>query len=824
MKTCNLNSANSSITLFKEIFEFPGSLNKEKNTAYGSFDEMYVHIQRKPEILFITSYPPRECGIATYSQDLINAIREKFDSSFSLKVCALEANGTENNYSDEVKYILHTAEQEQYSKLAKKLNADDNLKMIFLQHEFGLYGGVCGDYILNLLSKLKKPVITTFHTVLPNPDNNLKKIVRHIAAYSAKTVVMTNNAATILETEYQLPTEKVTVIPHGTHLISAINSSEKRRKIHFGDRLVLSTFGLLNEGKSIETALDALPKIIKQFPNVIYLILGKTHPTVVKQEGEKYRNFLYEKVLDLNLQNNVLFINKYLSLPDLLEYLQRTDIYLFTSKDPNQAVSGTFAYAMGCGCAVISTPIPHAKELSDGAGLTFDFQNSGQLAVAAIKILSNPVLLEDMRLKALHKINPTAWQNIAIAHIELANSWLVNRWSDNRNAARWNTEYQPLITIRFEIPKISLEHIRRLTTNKAMIQFSKISTPDLESGYTLDDNARALIAVTKHYELTGETADLELINNYLDFIIYCQQNDGKFLNYVDIKGKFFEKNKDENLEDSNGRAIWALGEFMSYNALFPPYLMMKAQSAIDKSLNHIISFKSPRAIAFAIKGLYFYDLEVNSVQLKNIITFLADNLVSKYRGVSNDNWKWFEEYLTYANSLLPEALLYAALSTGSILFKTIAKSSFDFLLSVIFKNDEIKVISNKGWHHKGQSSHPFGEQPIDVAYTVLALGKFYDTFGNKSYLQKMEIAFNWFLGKNHLHQIIYNPCTGGCYDGLEEKHVNLNQGAESTVSYLLARLTIEKYFSKKDFHSISRIKTGKRTRSEKNLENTFVQI
>ena len=797
---------------------------------YNSIQRNYLKNEwgnKKPEILIITSYPPRECGIATYSQDLINAIKEKFHSSFSIQVCALEANGTENSYSEEVKYILHTSELEQYGILAKKLNADDNLKMIFIQHEFGLYGGGYGDYLLDFLSKIKKPVITTFHTVLPEPNVNLKKIVQKVSAFSENIVVMTKNAAAILENEYHLPGKKITVISHGTHLISAFNSEEKKGKIHFGDRIVLSTFGLLNAGKSIETALDALPKIIKHFPNVIYLILGKTHPTVVKQEGEKYRDFLYEKVLKLNLQNNVMFINKYLSLQDLLEYLQRTDIYLFTSKDPNQAVSGTFAYAMGCGCAIISTPIPHAKELLDGAGLTFDFQNADKLAEATLKVLSNPEMLEDMRLKALHRINPTAWQNIAIAHIELAQKTIESNSLSNQaiqELSAVSSDYRrPINKVVYETPKISLEHIRRLTTETAMIQFSKISTPDLQSGYTLDDNARALIAVTKHYELTGDVTDLPLINCYLDFIIYCQQNDGKFLNYVDIKGKFFEKNKDENLEDSNGRAIWALGEFMSYNMLFHPSMMIKAQSAIDKSLDHIVSFKSPRAIAFAIKGLHFYDLEVDSVQLKNIITLLADNLVSKYRGVSTENWKWFEEYLTYANSLLSEAMLYAALSTGSLLFKTIAKSSFDFLMSVIFKNDEIKVISNQGWHLKGQVSHAYGEQPIDVAYTVLALGKFYDVFKNNSYLNKMEIAFSWFLGKNHLHQIIYNPCTGGCYDGLEETHVNLNQGAESTVSYLLARLTIEKYFSKRNFHSVSRIKQENRINRDKKFEKTFVE-
>ncbi len=730
-----------------------------------------------PEILFITSYPPRVCGIATYSQDLYNAIQDKFGSTFSFKICALEKNEDENDYADEVKYVLHTAKLGNYEKLADQLNADDNLQMVYIQHEFGLFGGDQGNYVLELLSKLNKPVITIFHTVLPNPDLVIKKLVEAIGILSESIVVMTKNAVAILKNEYNIVLQKIMVIPHGTHLISSSKKIILNAKIHLADRFVLSTFGLLNAGKSIETALDALPKIVAAFPNVIYLIIGKTHPEVVKQEGEKYRDFLYQKVVENNLQNHVMFIDKYLSLEYLLAYLQRTDIYLFTSKNPVQAVSGTLAYALGCGCPVISTPIPHAKELLVGAGVNFDFQNAEQLADAAIQLISNPKLLQEMRLNALHRISPTAWQNVAIAYAELA----------QKNCHK-------KVDLNFDIPDISLKHINHLTTDKAIIQFSKIGIPNLQSGYTLDDNARALIAVTKHYEITADFFDLGLIEIYLDFITSCQKADGSFLNYQLIDGTFSSQNDGENLEDSNGRAIWALGEFLSYSHLFPNEYSEQAIYAINNAIKRVYCFNSPRAIAFIIKGLYHYNLLKPSQEIEAIIVSLADNLASKYKGVSDKNWQWYEVYLTYANSLLPEAMLYAWLCTGYELYKTIAKSSFDFLLVHIFKGNQIKVVSNQGWHQKGKIPNQFGEQPIDVAYTILALDLFYKTFQEPSYLHKMQVAFNWFLGKNHLHQIVYNPITGGCYDGLEEHHVNLNQGAESTVSYLLARLTIEKYF------------------------------
>lgn len=752
-----------------------------KTDKNGLVAKMVKAPKQLPEILFITSYPNRECGIATYSQDLIHAIQNKFGHTYALKVCALEDKDQEYHYPEEVKYVLQTSDIMRYYAMAQKINDDKRVHLVMVQHEFGLFGGEMGDYYLKLLSLIKKPVITNFHTVLPNPDEKRKNDIRTIADLSASVVVMTETSAAILKSDYGVSPDKIEVIHHGTHLVKALPANAKSEKYYFGDRFVFSTFGLLNSGKCIETALDALPIIINKFPNVLYLIIGKTHPTVKAQEGEKYRNFLEDKVIQLGLQGHVKFIDKYLDLDELLAYLQRTNIYLFTSKDPFQAVSGTFSYAMASGCPIISTPIPHAKEmLQNGSGMIVDFQDPAQLAQAVIRLLYDPILLEQMKLNGLHKIAPTAWENSAIAHVVLIKKHIKNKKHK----------------LHYELPDFSLEHIKRLTTDAGMVQFCNIAVPDLSSGFTLDDNARALIAVAKHYQVTGDESDLRLIDIYLDFILFCQQEDGSFMNYVDHEGNYYDKNRDENLEDSNGRALWALGEFCSYDCLFSPYSLSRAEAAFEKAMPNIPSFTSPRAIAFAIKGLYHYNIKNNDTVIQNLITELGDNLVSKFRGVSDTNWMWFEDYLTYANSVLPEAMLYAYLATGNTVFEKTAIMSFDFLLSMIYKDKQIRVISNQGWHNKGKASNRYGEQPIDVAYTVRTLALFYDTFGDKDYLKKMSNAFDWFLGKNHLNQIIYNPCTGGCFDGLEQYHVNLNQGAESTVSYLMARLAMEKYFDK----------------------------
>ncbi len=742
-----------------------------------------------PEILFITSYPPRECGIATYSQDLIKTLKNKFSHSFKVSICPLESDNEKHDYTQEIKYTLNTDLPDAFAILAKSINEDEAIQMIMIQHEFGFFEKK-ESHFNDFLNSVAKPIIIVFHTVLPNPGNELKAQVKQIGNVSSSIIVMTKSSEEILIRDYGIDTNKITVIPHGTHLVSRTDVEALKFKYNFSDKKILSTFGLLSSGKSIETTLDALPTIIEQFPDVRFLIIGKTHPSVIKQEGEKYREMLEVKIAKMKLENNVKFINHFLPLHDLLEYLQLTDIYLFTSKDRNQAVSGTFSYAISCGCPVISTPIPHAKEvLGKDAGIIVDFENPEQLANAVIRLLKDDKLRKSISSNGLHRMASTAWENAAIAHAMLFEKIGTNQ-----------------ICLHYNSPILNLNHVKKMTTHFGMIQFATISQPDLESGYTLDDNARAMISICLHYELTNDIEDIGEINKYFQFIKYCLQAEGSFLNYVDGNQQFTEQNEMTNLEDSNGRAIWALGYLISISYLIPKesmFIIKDAQLTLKLALKNVHNIHSTRAMAFIIKGLYFSNSFHYSEDYAEIIRQLANRLVQMYRHEAEPKWQWFESYLTYANSILSEAMLCAWLSSGNRLYKDIAKMSFDFLLTKIFKKGHIKVISNKGWLKKeedslGKIEIVGGEQPIDVAYTILALSKFYEVFKDIEYKQKMETAFNWFLGANHLHQIIYNPCTGGCYDGLEENYVNLNQGAESTVSYLMARLTIEKYLKGKE--------------------------
>lgn len=728
------------------------------------------------QILFVTSYPPRECGIATYSQDLIKALNNKFSSSLSINVCALETGNSNFPYSKEVKYILNTSKNEEYKSVALNINSNQNIKIVLIQHEFGFFREQ-EESFLQFLFELTKPIIIVFHTVLPHPNELLKAKIKSIAAACESIIVMTANSAKILLTEYEIPNQKINIIAHGTHLVPHLSEKTLKTKYGLENRKVLTTFGLLSSGKSIETTLNALPAIIKSSPEVLFLVIGKTHPEVVKHEGEKYRQMLEEKVVTLKLQDHVKFINNYLALPELLEYLQLTDIYLFTSNDPNQAVSGTFAYAMGCACPIISTPIPHALELlTKDTGIIFDFNDSQQLAESVTKLLKDNKLRKHLSINALQRIISTSWENSSISHAKL-----------------FETKSNEKIALKFNLPEINLNHLKKMTTSFGMIQFSKINQPDIKSGYTIDDNARALIALCMYFDKTQNNKHLIYINRYLSFLEFCMQPAGDFLNYVDENHEFTSQNNSCNLDDSNGRAIWSLGYLVSLKGRLPADLVLRAEVLFDKSRVRLSMIHSTRAMAFAIKGLYYFQGTNPSDKNLNLISLFAGRLLQMYKHESAKNWEWFESYLTYANSVLPEAMLYSWLLTGKIEYKDVALSSFNFLLQQTFNKNGIEVISNKTWLQKGETASQYGQQPIDVAYTIMTLSKFYDVFIDEKYFDKMIVAFDWFLGKNRLNQIIYNPCTGGCYDGLEENYVNLNQGAESTISYLIARLTLEKY-------------------------------
>ncbi|SDH22216.1 Glycosyltransferase involved in cell wall bisynthesis [Flavobacterium omnivorum] len=730
------------------------------------------------KMLVVSSYPPRECGIATFTNDIVNAVNIVFGDTLPVEVCALQNREQEFQYPDEVSYILPVDSLVHYRLVAEKINERNDIGLVCIQHEFGLFEGEYGDHILSFILALNKPIVTVFHTVLPTPNEKRKKVVYAITDLSDKVVVLTKNSKEVLAAYYNCQSSKIMVIPHGNHTVLWEQKKILKNRYGFKDKIVLSTFGLISENKGIETVLHALPEIVAHHPEVIYLIIGKTHPEILKREGEKYRHSLQSIVKDLHLDNNVIFINDYLKLQQLLEFLTLSEIYLFSSKDPNQTVSGTFAYAMSSGCAVISTPIPHAVEsLGNGNGILLkSFDNPKEFQKAIRYLIENKEQRITMGKNAFSMARATSWENIAIQY-RLLFDQLTNREED----------------LRFNFPPIKLDHIKKLTTDFGILQFSKFSQPDPESGYTLDDNARALINIVMYDKAFPADENLKLAFTYLNFIEGIQRNDGWFDNYKDYNHELTQQNGEVNLEDANGRALWSLGTVISHRQYLPLEMIYRAVKCWDRAIKRIDNFKSPRAIAYALKGLYLYHETYKDEEIKNHIEKLADELLRHYNINSAEDWCWYEDYMTYANNVLPEAMMYSYLVTKKSKYKKIAIITFDFLLSHYFMKGQLKVISNRGWFKKQNERKFYGEQPIEVATTIIALDFFYELTQNTKYKDQLKLAFIWFLGNNHLKQIMYNPENGASYDGLEDTHININQGAESTLCFFKARLIMEKY-------------------------------
>ncbi len=727
------------------------------------------HEFNEANILYLSTYPPRECGIATFARDLTNAIDKRISSSIKTGVVAMNSNGVNiYNYPKKVIHQISDTDMNDYIELAKSVNSSDNIKLVNIQHEYGMFGGEWGDHLLAFLEIVKKPVTLTIHCILPEPNEKLKRVVKAIGESVECIIVMTEKGVELLREVYGVDSE-IQVIPHGIPVATFESQEREKNNLGYSDKIVLSSYGLMSRNKGYEYVIKSLPEIVEKYPNLIYLIIGETHPNIRREEGEEYRNYLTSLIKKLNLEKHVKFYNKYITEQEKIKYLKATDIYISPSNDPTQITSGTMPVAMGCGRAVVSTPFLHAKDIINSErGLLADFQNPDSFKDAILTLLDNPSMRKEMEKKSYFYTRHMTWPNVAIQYCDLFKRYL-------------NIPQEEIGTL----PKIDTSHLIKLTDNFGVIQFAVQTTPDLDSGYTLDDNARAILVCVKHYEKFREFKQLNLIRTYLDYIKYVQKENGKLYNLVD-------KNKNvygEWSEDAQGRAIWALGYLLSSSSM-PEDFRKDAEEILLKSLQTASEIKSPRAISFMIQGLYFYNNLKNSPRVRSKIKELTNSLVELYNTHSNPSWKWFEPYLTYGNDKLSEALLYAYLSTGNRDYLDLGLESLNFLLSEMFKGDLFTPIGQRKWYMKDEERSYYDQQPIDAAYMVQTLILAYKITRDEKYKKKAIQTFQWFTGKNSLNQVIYNEVTGGCHDGLGEHSINLNQGAESTISYLMARLSL----------------------------------
>ncbi|MFA5259364.1 MAG: glycosyltransferase [Candidatus Pacearchaeota archaeon] len=728
-----------------------------------------------PKTCFFANYPPKECGIATFTKHLATAMDKKWNPKVKSRVIAINEEGSFYNYNKKVIFEVAKNDIEHYIEVAKKVNYTDNIKILCIQHEFGIFGGEYGNYIIPFLETVKKPVVVTFHTVLPEPDEKRKRVVQAIAKRSSALVVLAKIAADILIKDYDIEKSKIHVVYHGIENVPFQSNEGAKKRLKLDGKTVLLTYGLLGRGKGIEYMIRALPPLVEKYPNILYLIVGETHPAVRKEEGEKYRNELISLARKLKIENHVKFYNKYLPDNELVEYMAAADVYIGTNMDRNQISSGPLAEAIGGGKAVISTPSFCAEELlADRRGLLAEFRNPESFTKAIDKMLSNPEQKKEMERQAYAFSRQMTWPNVAIQYLRIFNK-IVKLREDT-------TE---------KLPKVKLNHMINLTDDFGIIQFSRHSTPDKASGYTLDDNSRALIFSIKHSKLYNRenTAEISsrLTKSYIKFLEHCQEPDGNFKNNHCNE----EEITNSHSEDSFGRAIWSLG--FAINNSDDPLIKERAKKMFDRAFRYMNNLESPRAKAFCINGLYYYYKSYGYPEILTKLTKFANELVNIYDHESSNDWQWFEPYLTYSNSTLPEALFFAYELTGNEKYFEVAKKSLDFLTNLMLVDGEFCPIGQNGWYKRNGERAFFDQQPLDVSCIILTFLTAYSLTQEKEYYTKAILAFNWFLGKNHLKQMMYDETTGGCYDGLGKHSVNLNQGAESTISYLMARIFLEEH-------------------------------
>lgn len=732
------------------------------------------------KLAYIGTYPPRKCGIGTFTQNLIKAVVHNMpdrDIEKNAMVIAMNEDGTEYNYPPEVQFTIRQNHQRDYSQAARHINYSD-AGVCVLEHEFGIFGGKDGVYILPLLHRLEVPLVVTFHTVLKEPSYTQRSIVEEIGKLAAKVVVMSHRAVEFLTSIYGIAEEKIALIEHGVPDFAYVSQEDVKKKYNFEDRKVLFTFGLLSRNKGIETVINALPEVVSQHPEVLYIVLGKTHPGVLQHSGEEYRNYLRRLVIKYGLEDNVYFNNEFASEKQIYEYLTASDIYITPYLNEAQITSGTLAYAIGAGSAVVSTPYWHAQELLDeGRGRLFDFQDSSGLAKILNELLGDKTKLQALRKNAYTYGLNLRWPIIGMQYLELANK-LEETWEPPK-------EEQRLLIDPAVLPKYNLYHVMRLTDDTGIVQHAKYGIPNLKEGYCLDDNARALLFMLMAYRRNQDKNAFNMIPIYLSYINYMQNKDGSFRNFMSFSRQFLDEN---GSEDSFGRAIWALG----YLIHFAPNDSFK-QIGLDlfhHSIPYFDKLNSLRGRANTIIGMYYYIKETDDEGMVARVRDMAQTIVKEYKAASNGQWKWYENVLTYDNGILPLALFHAAEIAGNEEFLHIAKESTAFLEELTMKNGYLNPVGNQGWMEKGGQMAEYDQQSIDVMAMVLLYFQAFQLTRDKDYLSKLFHTYLWFMGENSMRLPLYDHETHGCCDGLEQQGVNRNQGAESTLAYWISHITV----------------------------------
>lgn len=742
-------------------------------------------------VAVIGNYLPRKCGIATFTADLVESLARQ-ESGCQCKTIAINDKPEGYDYPDEVHFEINQENTNDYHTAAEFINMNQ-ADVVSLQHEFGIFGGRSGDYILKLLRDLQMPVITTLHTVLVEPTPKQESVMDQLIELSDRLVVMSKSAVNILETLYDISKEKINYIPHGIPDMPFVDPNYYKDKFNLLGQKVLLTFGLLSENKGIEYMINALPDVIERFPDLKYIVLGATHPNVLEYEGEKYRNKLKDLVNKLGLENHVIFKNHFVPFEKLCEYLAAADLYVTPYTKEEQITSGTLAYALGTGKAVVSTPYWYAREmLADGRGRLVPFEDSGAFSDAIIDLFENDAELHQMRKKAYDFNRNATWDEVGRRYLEVFHK--VKK--EQHQTPRLQHSYSDTNSLQedAELPSFKLDHLMAMTDDTGMIQHATYTIPNRDHGYCTDDNARGLIFAVKANTLSRidqtNAAQLEVLSKrYLSFLLHAFNHEtGRFRNFMSFSGKWLES---IGSVDSHGRALWALGITASLST-DEPHLPLAA-TLFSNALDATESFDSMRAIAFTLTGI---DAYLNSFsgdsKARRIRDTLAERLFNKFVDNSGDDWPWLEEQITYSNGKLPHALLLSGRRMQREDMVQAGLRALDWLFQIQTPDGHFSPIGNEGWYNKNGVKARFDQQPLEAHGMIEVCIAAFQITDDEQWLTRAKTCFNWFLGQNDLNLSLYDEKTGGCRDGLESNKANQNEGAESTLAWLLSLTEMHK--------------------------------
>jgi glycosyltransferase involved in cell wall biosynthesis len=732
-------------------------------------------------IAFIGNYLPRQCGIATFTTDLCIAMGAEYGVG---RMFAIPVNDPESSYQypEAVRLELEQEDCSSYQRAADFLNFNGN-DLVCLQHEYGIFGGPAGNHILALLRRLKMPLVTTLHTVLREPDWNQRAVLEEIAQLSDRIIVMSEHAANLLREVYDVPPGKIDVIPHGVPDLPFMDPNYFKDQFGTEGKSVLLTFGLLSPNKGIENVISALPAILARHPKLVYIISGATHPHIKRREGERYRDSLKALAEEHRVGSHVIFNNRFVSNEELVEHVGAADIYITPYRQEAQVVSGTLAIAIGAGKAIISTPYWHARELlADGRGVIVPFDDPTAIAKAAIALLDNDVERHAMRKRAYLHSRATTWPKTARAYMASFQRARAERTSRPR------ATHDDAATLKESdvLPPLNMDHLLSMTDDTGILQHAIFSLPNCHEGYTTDDNARALIVAV----LLNGSSHAGLSRRYLTFLWNAfHDKTGRFRNFLSYDRRWLEET---GSEDSHGRGLWAVGTVLG-NAK-DPGLRGAAGRLFEKAFPAAATFTSPRAWAFSILGMQGYlDWFPGDRVVQGARNLLANRLLDIYERAHSQSWHWFETSLSYSNARLSQALLLAGYESKNQRMIEVGCESLKWLAAEQHHGDMnvFVPIGSMGFFAKGSDKARFDQQPVEACATIAACLLAHRITGEKLWLDEAWSAFRWFLGGNDLQVPLYDPATGGCRDGLHPDRVNENQGAESTLSFLMGLLDMQ---------------------------------